>query len=220
MNMRCNRLGKAFCSSWRRFAPSRLRALAKTTVLGVDKTWTGDQGNLSGPLVTGHRTSELGNTLYLTCFASSAPMPREAPEINQTAEGAIEHRTVYAMAFATGKEKHKEGCWLEQDWVAHSFRIYYRISWSEQVQTQFPMNTYEFLLFPTQILRCSGSELSIWLSIPDPMLTVSSLRQLYSHDRQRIAKHSRDVDASANPGKHCSSDSLACIINRSLCTVY
>jgi len=52
------------------------------------------------------------------------------------------------------------------------------------------------------------------------MLTVSSLRQLHSHDRQRIGKHSQEIYASVNPGKHCSSASLACIFDRPLCAVY
>jgi len=105
MEMRCSRLGKAFCNPWRRSELSGLRALAKTTVFGVDKTWTCDQRNSLGPLVSGYRTSEFGHNPYLTCLASSAPMPREAPEINQTAEGAIEDRVCEGIRYRQKKCK-------------------------------------------------------------------------------------------------------------------
>ena len=170
MEMRCNRLGKAFCSSWRRFALSTLRALAKTTVFGVDKTWTGDQGDLSDPLVTGHRTSELGNSPCFTCLASSAPMPREAPVINQTAEGAIEEGIYGGVCHRHKRTKPRPligiglGRTFFQDLLPRSLES------NDFVRVPSASDTDDYC-----------KELSIWLSIPDPTLTASSLRQLHSH---------------------------------------
>ena len=118
--MRCRRLGKAFCCSWGRFARSTLRSLAKTTVFGVDKTWTGDEGDLNDPLVTGQGTSELGNTHCFTCLVSSAPMPREAPVIDQTAEGAIEDDVCGGVCHRHKRTKPGLGRAFLQDLLPHS----------------------------------------------------------------------------------------------------
>ena len=85
------------------------------------------------------------------------------------------------------------------------------------------MISCEFLLFPTQMttLRCRVRAFDLAFdsrSNVDRVITASVAFSRYS--RQRIANYSQDVDATAHPGKHCSSDYSRVYYNRSLCTVY